>query len=63
MLGREIIFWGDEAHFYLNQTVNTQNCQIWNNKSPNALAEIPLHSADNCVMWFHIINDYRSILL
>lgn len=38
------ILWGDEAHFYLNGTVNTQNCRIWDDKSPHAVTAIPLHS-------------------
>ncbi|GFU60434.1 hypothetical protein TNCV_3115081 [Trichonephila clavipes] len=27
------ILWSDEAHFYLNETVNTQNCRIWTKTS------------------------------
>lgn len=34
----------DETHFYLNGTVNTQNYQICDYKSPNAFKEIPLYS-------------------
>ncbi|KFM67194.1 hypothetical protein X975_24756, partial [Stegodyphus mimosarum] len=35
------ILWGDEAHFYLNGTMNTQNCRIWNDKSPHASQQFP----------------------
>ena len=33
----------DEAHFYLNGTVNTQNSRIWASEQPHAVQEIPLH--------------------
>lgn len=38
------ILWSDEAHFYLNGTVNTQNCRIWAQENPRMHTEIPLHS-------------------
>lgn len=37
------ILWSDEAHFYLNGTVNTQNSRIWASEQPHAVEEIPLH--------------------
>lgn len=39
------ILWTDEAHFYLNGVVNTQNCRIWATENPFACVSIPLHSA------------------
>jgi hypothetical protein len=44
------ILWGDEAHFYMNGTVNTQNCRIWASEPPNVIHEIPLHSP-NLTVW------------
>lgn len=38
------ILWSDEAHFYLNGTVNTHNCRIWAMENPRAFHTIPLHS-------------------
>lgn len=38
------ILWGDEAHFYLNGDVNTQNCRIWASEHPQEIVQIPLHS-------------------
>lgn len=38
------ILWGDEAHFYLNGSVNTQNCRIWACERPTVIQEVPLHS-------------------
>ena len=37
------ILWSDEAHFYLNGTVKTQNSRIWAYEEPHAVEEIPLH--------------------
>lgn len=39
-----LIFMGDEAHFYLNGTVNQQNCRYWAYENPRHLHEKPLHS-------------------
>lgn len=36
--------------FYLNVTVNIQNCRIWDNKSSNAFKEHPLHTS-NVSVW------------
>ncbi|GFW62054.1 transposable element tc3 transposase [Trichonephila clavipes] len=38
------ILWSYEAHFYLNGTVNTQNCHIWAKENPRTPTEIPLQS-------------------
>ncbi|KFM74482.1 hypothetical protein X975_03865, partial [Stegodyphus mimosarum] len=35
---------GRQGPFYLNGIVNTQNCRIWDDKSPHAVTAIPLHS-------------------
>ena len=34
---------GDEAHFYLNGTVNTRNYRIRDDRLPNVVKEILLH--------------------
>lgn len=39
-----LIFMSDEAHFYLNGTVNQQNCRYWAQENPRQLHEKPLHS-------------------
>ncbi|GFX54784.1 uncharacterized protein TNCV_2556701 [Trichonephila clavipes] len=36
--------WSNEAHFYLNGTVNTQNCRIWAKKNLGIHSEFPLQS-------------------
>ncbi|GFU39748.1 transposable element tc3 transposase [Trichonephila clavipes] len=36
--------WSDEANFYLNGTVNTQNCRIWAKENPRIRKEIPIQS-------------------
>ncbi|GFV38307.1 hypothetical protein TNCV_1619531 [Trichonephila clavipes] len=33
----------DEAHFWLNGYVNTQNCRIWSEANPQVYVETPLH--------------------
>lgn len=40
--GKQIIF-SDEAHFWLNGVVNTQNCRFWCENNPRQLVERPLH--------------------
>ena len=35
---KKVIF-SDEAHFHLNDFVNTQNCRIWGSKNPHAIHE------------------------
>lgn len=39
------IWFTDEAHFYLNGYVNSQNYRIWGTENPHAIREKPLHSA------------------
>lgn len=39
-----LIFMSDEAHVYLNGTVNQQNCRYWAQEKPRQLHEKPLHS-------------------
>ncbi|GFV67028.1 hypothetical protein TNCV_357141 [Trichonephila clavipes] len=34
---------GDEAHFWLNGSVNKQNCRIWSEANPQVYVETPLH--------------------
>jgi hypothetical protein len=52
------ILWEDEAHFYLNGTVNTQNCRIWDTKSPICIQKHSLtFTKGNCLVWFHRRND------
>lgn len=38
------ILWTDEAHFHLQNAVNTQNCRIWATENPNISQPLPLHS-------------------
>ena len=38
------ILWTDEAHFYFQDFVNTQNCCIWATENSFAHAPVPLHS-------------------
>ncbi|GBL88998.1 hypothetical protein AVEN_255159-1 [Araneus ventricosus] len=38
------ILWTDEAHFYLQGSVNTQNCRIWARENPFQMQPLPLHS-------------------
>ncbi|GFT36982.1 uncharacterized protein TNCV_175161 [Trichonephila clavipes] len=42
--------WSDEAHFYLNGTVNTQNCSICVKKNPRIHTKFPLQSP-NATVW------------
>ncbi|UYV74075.1 hypothetical protein LAZ67_11002039 [Cordylochernes scorpioides] len=37
------VLWTDEAHFYLNGEVNTQNSRIWATGNPRIFTEMPLH--------------------
>ncbi|GFW41070.1 transposable element tc3 transposase [Trichonephila clavipes] len=38
------IRWTDEAHFYLDGSVNTHNCRIWESDNPHSTLQVPLHS-------------------
>ncbi|GBL79543.1 hypothetical protein AVEN_18127-1 [Araneus ventricosus] len=38
------ILWTDEAHFYRQGSVNTQNCRIWARENPSQMQPLPLHS-------------------
>lgn len=42
-LFHEKIIFSDEAHFWLNGFINTQNCRIWSKENPHAVLETPLH--------------------
>ena len=44
------VWFTDEAHFYLEGIVNSQNCRIWGKEAPNEVNERPLHS-DKCTAW------------
>ncbi|GFT25621.1 hypothetical protein TNCV_1965351 [Trichonephila clavipes] len=37
------ILFSDEAHFWLNDFVNKQNCRIWSEANPQVYVETPLH--------------------
>ncbi|GFX18642.1 uncharacterized protein TNCV_3311031 [Trichonephila clavipes] len=37
------ILLSDEAHFWLNDYVNKQNCRIWSEANPQTYVETPLH--------------------
>ena len=37
------ILWSDEAHFYLNGTISTQNSRISTSEQPHAVQEIPFY--------------------
>ncbi|GFY12629.1 uncharacterized protein TNCV_2448201 [Trichonephila clavipes] len=39
---KQILF-SDEAHFWLNDYVNKQNCRIWSEANPQVYVETPLH--------------------
>ncbi|GFW79424.1 putative DD41D transposase [Trichonephila clavipes] len=45
---------GDEAHFWLNDYVNKQNCRIWSEANPQVYVETPLHPEKLtvwCALW------------
>jgi hypothetical protein len=46
---KKIIF-SDEAHFQLDECVNTQNCRILGTESPRVIHEKPLH-AQQATVW------------
>ena len=39
------VWFSYEAHFYLNGSINSQNCRVWSSEPPDAVNERPLHSA------------------
>ncbi|GFU48396.1 transposable element Tc3 transposase [Trichonephila clavipes] len=44
----------DEAHFWLNDYVNKQNCRIWSEANPHVYVETPLHPEKLtvwCALW------------
>ncbi|GFW70530.1 putative DD41D transposase [Trichonephila clavipes] len=48
------IFFTDEAHFWLNDYVNKQNCRIWREANPQVYVETPLHPEKLtvwCALW------------
>ncbi|GFY14012.1 putative DD41D transposase [Trichonephila clavipes] len=48
------ILFSDEAHFWLNGYVNTQNCRIWSETNPQVYVETPLHPEKLtvwCALW------------
>ena len=38
-----VLWFSDEAHFYLNAQVNQKNCCYWGSEKPNIYIEKPLH--------------------
>ncbi|GFV62254.1 uncharacterized protein TNCV_985181 [Trichonephila clavipes] len=51
-----LVFFSDEAHFWLNGYVNKQNCHIWSEANPQVYVETPLHPEKLTVwgaeLWF-----------
>ncbi|GFV54835.1 putative DD41D transposase [Trichonephila clavipes] len=48
------ILFSDEAHFWLNDYVNKQNCRIWSEANPQVHVETPLHPEKLtvwCALW------------
>ncbi|GFY36797.1 transposable element Tc3 transposase [Trichonephila clavipes] len=48
------ILFSDEAHFWLNNYVNKQNCRIWSEANPQVYVETPLHPEKLtvwCALW------------
>ncbi|GFW06288.1 uncharacterized protein TNCV_37621 [Trichonephila clavipes] len=48
------ILFSDEAHFWLNDYVNKQNCRIWSEANPRVYVETPLHPEKLtvwCALW------------
>ncbi|GFW94418.1 hypothetical protein TNCV_2701391 [Trichonephila clavipes] len=48
------ILFSDEAHFWLNDYVNKQNCRIWSEANPQVYVETPLHPEQLtvwCALW------------
>ncbi len=47
---RQFLMISDEAHFYLNETVNKQNCRYYAVENPQNIVEKPLHS-ERITVW------------
>ena len=47
----DYVIWSDEAYFYLDGSVHTQNAYIWSSDNPHEFVTKPLHSEKICV-WF-----------
>ncbi|GFX49613.1 hypothetical protein TNCV_4902551 [Trichonephila clavipes] len=50
----KLILFSDEAHFWLNEYVNKQNCRIWSEANPQVYVETPLHPEKLtvwCALW------------
>ncbi|GFU96656.1 integrase catalytic domain-containing protein [Trichonephila clavipes] len=48
------ILFSDEAHFWLNDYVNKQNCRLWSEANPQVYVETPLHPEKLtvwCALW------------
>ncbi|GFX32703.1 hypothetical protein TNCV_888411 [Trichonephila clavipes] len=48
------ILFSDEAHFWLNDYVNKQDCRIWSEANPQVYVETPLHPEKLtvwCALW------------
>ncbi|GFT67019.1 hypothetical protein TNCV_1348611 [Trichonephila clavipes] len=44
----------DEAHFWLNDHVNKQNCRVWSEANPQVYVKTPLHPEKLtvwCTLW------------
>ena len=46
----ENVWFTDEAHFYLDGRINTQNNRIWSDRTPDVVAECQLHPP-RCTAW------------
>lgn len=57
------IVWGDENNIYRNGFANTQNFEIWDNKSTQMYLKNSLMSSPYVWLWFYIKNNCRFILL
>lgn len=49
-IDRKFLMISDEAHFYLNKTVNKQNCRYYATENPQQIVEEPLHS-ERVTVW------------
>lgn len=46
----DVIWFSDEAHFYLNEQVNKRNCRYWGSEKRNIYIEKPLHG-EKLTVW------------